>query len=90
MKQCIRCFVAGKVQGVWFRASTKEEADKLSLTGWVRNLPDSRVEVVACGEQDAIEAMKSWLHIGPSGAQVSEVIADDIDWQEFEDFDVRL
>ena len=46
-KICINCLVSGKVQGVWFRANTQKEAQKLGVTGWVRNLPDGRVEVLA-------------------------------------------
>jgi len=70
---CIRCLVAGRVQGVFFRVSTREQARRLGLSGTVRNLPDGRVEVVACGGQAAIEALQAWLWQGPPHAQVSEV-----------------
>jgi acylphosphatase len=70
---CIRCLVAGRVQGVFFRVSTREQAQRLGLSGSVRNLPDGRVEVVACGGQAAIEALQAWLWKGPAHAQVSAV-----------------
>lgn len=70
---CLRCLVAGRVQGVFFRASTRKQALALGLTGHVCNLPDGRVEVVACGEQAAIEALQSWLWQGPPHAQVDDV-----------------
>lgn len=70
---CIHCYVKGRVQGVWFRAYTKKRASKLGLTGWVKNLPDGRVEVYACGDPEAIAALKTWLHKGPPLARVQEV-----------------
>ncbi|MGB9734813.1 MAG: acylphosphatase [bacterium] len=63
----------GRVQGVWFRASTKEIADKLGIKGWVRNLPDGSVEVDATGNADAIEEFIQWCHKGPPGARVTDV-----------------
>ncbi|MEN8148346.1 MAG: acylphosphatase [Planctomycetota bacterium] len=60
----VHAFVSGRVQGVWFRASTREEALRLGLTGWVRNLPDGRVEFVAEGDEDAIEALLAWCRSG--------------------------
>ena len=70
---CIRCQVAGRVQGVFFRVSTREQARRLGLSGHVRNLPDGQVEVVACGGQAAVEALQAWLWQGPPHAQVSAV-----------------
>lgn len=70
---CLRCVVAGRVQGVFFRASTRNQAQSLGLTGHVRNLPDGRVEVVACGAQAAVEALQDWLWQGPPQARVTEV-----------------
>ena len=70
---CRRFTVKGKVQGVWFRASTREQAQRLGLTGHALNLPDGRVEVLACGDTSALEALEKWLWQGPDLAQVSAV-----------------
>lgn len=70
---CKRCFVSGRVQGVWYRASTAELAEKLALTGYARNLADGRVEVLACGEASALSQLEAWLWRGPSAAKVEEV-----------------
>ena len=69
----IKCIVSGRVQGVFFRASTREQALSLGLTGQVRNLPDGRVAVTACGSQPALDAMQGWLWQGPPQAVVSGV-----------------
>lgn len=74
MSHCIRCFVSGRVQGVWFRASTAEQAGKLGLKGYAMNLNDGRVEVLACGEQEELSALEAWLWQGPPAARVDEVI----------------
>lgn len=71
--RCRRFFVAGKVQGVWFRAATAQQATRLGLVGWAHNLPDGRVEVLAGGPADAIEQLERWLHNGPPAAEVSGV-----------------
>ena len=68
-----RFLVRGKVQGVWFRASTREQALALHLQGFARNLPDGCVEVVALGEEQALDALESWLHRGPAMAEVTAV-----------------
>lgn len=82
--------IHGLVQGVWFRASTKDEADHLGVTGWVRNLPDRSVEAVFEGEKKKVEEIVGWCHRGPSGANVSKV---EIVWEpygkEFSHFDIR-
>ncbi len=82
--------VHGLVQGVWFRASTKDEADRLGVTGCVSNLPDGSVEAVFEGEKKKVEEIVGWCHRGPSGAKVSNV---DIVWEsfkgEFVHFDIR-
>ena len=72
--------VHGLVQGVWFRASTKDEADRLGVTGWVSNLPDGSVEAVFEGEKKKVEEFVGWCHRGPPGAKVSNV---DIAWESF-------
>ncbi len=63
----------GKVQGVWFRAHTQKQANRLGLIGWVKNLEDGRVEVIACGEKLALEKLEAWLHQGPPNALVESV-----------------
>lgn len=65
--------LSGRVQGVCFRMVTQEEAQRLGLTGWVRNLPTGQVEVVAEGEEAAMEELIAWCHKGPPGARVAEV-----------------
>lgn len=65
--------MSGKVQGVWYRATTVEEAKKLGLTGWVRNLPDGRVQIVAEGPRESLERLIAWCHEGPPLAVVDEV-----------------
>jgi acylphosphatase len=68
-----RCYVAGRVQGVFFRASTRSRAEVLGVTGHARNLPDGRVEVLACGSPAAVEALCAWLRQGPPAAHVTAV-----------------
>ena len=65
--------VRGKVQGVWFRASTRAQAERLGLRGHARNLADGSVDVVAAGDADAIDALERWLHVGPPLARVDAV-----------------
>lgn len=68
-----RCLVSGRVQGVYFRASTRHEAIALEVTGYARNLPDGRVEVVAQGPEDAVQTLIAWLRHGPPAARVDAV-----------------
>ncbi len=70
---CARFVVGGRVQGVFFRASAREEALRLGLTGHARNLPDGTVEVVACGDDAALAQLERWLGRGPPLARVSGV-----------------
>ena len=73
-----RCLVTGRVQGVFYRASTRVRAEALGVTGYARNLADGRVEVLACGEPDAVEALCAWLGQGPPAASVSAVAMEDL------------
>ncbi|MCF7984854.1 MAG: acylphosphatase [Thiohalocapsa sp.] len=82
----MRCTVAGRVQGVFFRASAREEALRLGLTGYARNLPDGRVEVMACGDADALGAMREWLRHGPPQADVSGVACEPVEPRGFAGF----
>jgi acylphosphatase len=73
-----RFIVRGRVQGVFFRASARERAGELRLTGHARNLPDGSVEVVVYGEGEDIDRMETWLHEGPPQAEVNEFYREDI------------
>ena len=89
MKQTIHCYVSGRVQGVCFRMATREQATLFGITGWVRNLPDGRVEVMACGEEEQVKQLLEWLHKGPEHAQVINLETKKIEPQEFENFSIR-
>lgn len=69
----ITVYVTGQVQGVGYRYSTQRAATEMELTGWVRNLPDGRVEFEAVGETEDVEALLQWCKQGPPGAKVTEV-----------------
>jgi acylphosphatase len=76
---CRRCFVSGRVQGVFYRATCVRKAQELGITGFARNLPDGRVEVLACGEAPGVEAFVKWLWEGSSGSKVTAVESADVD-----------
>jgi acylphosphatase len=86
----VHIMVKGLVQGVFFRANTRKVARSLALTGWVRNLPDGSVEILAEGSQKDVEDLVRWCHMGPSFARVDNV---DINWAkptgEFAVFEIR-
>ncbi|MDE3736064.1 acylphosphatase [Metapseudomonas resinovorans] len=70
---CLHGYVSGKVQGVYYRQSTQEQADRLELDGWIRNLADGRVEVLVEGADGAVRELAAWLEQGPAEAQVTGV-----------------
>lgn len=70
METTARFVVSGKVQGVFFRASTREQAERLQLRGHARNLDDGRVEVLAAGSAEAVDTLGRWLRHGPPQARV--------------------
>ncbi len=88
-KMCVHSFISGVVQGVCFRACTQEKARELQLTGWVRNLTDGRIEVLACGETAVVKQLQDWLDHGPQAAKVATVVQENCSWQSFPDFSVR-
>ncbi|MCJ2533929.1 MAG: acylphosphatase [Candidatus Thermoplasmatota archaeon] len=80
-------FISGRVQGVFYRASTKNMAEQLGLKGWVRNTSDGRVEALFEGDETAVKDMISWCHKGPRSAEVSDVTVDYTKFLgEFEEF----
>ena len=89
MKQ-VKAKIYGRVQGVWFRESTKRKAEALGLKGWVRNESDSTVLLVAQGREQAIEDLIEWCHIGPELAKVDNVEVEEMEVdKEFDEFRVE-
>lgn len=86
---CWRYRIMGRVQGVAFRAATLDEAQRLGVTGWVRNLPNGDVEVLACADAQALAALERWLWQGPRAARVTAVEGADAPVQTFADFEIR-
>ncbi len=86
---CRRFLVSGKVQGVWFRESTRREAVRLGLNGSASNLPDGRVEVVAVGSAKDIDQLSVWLRHGPAMARVDKVVEETIDDPGLSGFTIR-
>ncbi|MCT4701174.1 acylphosphatase [Enterobacteriaceae bacterium H20N1] len=85
---CTLAWVHGMVQGVGFRYSTQREAQKLGLNGYVRNMDDGSVEVLACGEAEQVEQLVDWLKAGgPRSARVDKVLTEphqpDREWSNF-------
>ncbi len=85
---CRRFLVSGRVQGVFYRAGTQDRARRLGLTGWVRNLSDGRVELVACGDDAKLKQLEEWLWQGPPHARVEGVTANDAGNHSYPDFAV--
>ena len=86
---CRRFLISGEVQGVFFRASTRDVARRLGLGGYASNLPDGRVEVVACGTEEALENLREWLSHGPPQAEVTGVEEELARDPEMPGFEVR-
>ena len=89
MDKTIHAFVSGRVQGVCFRMYTQQQARILGLTGWVKNLPDGRVEVMASGDETRLGMLENWLHTGPDMAKVLNVELKTVEKKEFEDFTIQ-
>lgn len=86
----VHVYISGRVQGVFFRAETKDTARAFKLTGWVRNMSDGRVEALFEGKADNVDKMLEWCHIGPPAARVEEVIKlEETYIGEFRDFSVK-
>lgn len=90
MKKRAHVFISGHVQGVWFRANTRDKAEQLGLTGWVKNTYNGNVEAVFEGDEEIINEIIAWCHKGPSLANVSNVKVDFKDYTgEFQGFSIK-
>jgi acylphosphatase len=78
----------GRVQGVWFRDSTRREAQRLGITGYAKNLADGNVEIFACGSPAALDGLLEWLQSGPPLAKVREVAERAAEYQVLDSFDI--
>ena len=86
----VHLYISGRVQGVYYRGNAMQEAKRLGLTGWVRNLPDRRVEAVAEGEEEGVEEFIRWCRKGPPLAMVRGVeIRREPPTEWFETFEIR-
>lgn len=85
----VHLYVSGKVQGVYFRQGMKETAEKNNVKGWVRNLPDERVEAVLEGEESNVNAVIDWSNFGPPGAIVKNLkVITENNVEELADFEI--
>ena len=89
MLRARRFTIKGRVQGVWFRDSTRKVAESLGISGHAINLSDGNVEVFACGDETAINQLADWLHDGPRMAKVTHVTEDDAEWEDVQGFEIR-
>ena len=89
MKKTFSFRVSGLVQGVFFRQSTQRQARLLDVTGWVRNLPDGRVEGLATGDEALLQTLREWLQHGPVAATVLKLEWEETELQHFDGFRIR-
>ncbi len=90
MLKRVHVYISGRVQGVFFRAETQRAALSFNITGWVRNLPDGRVEAVFEGEDGNVDKMLAWSHHGPPAARVQEIIFNKESYTgEFDNFTIK-
>lgn len=79
---CVKSFVSGRVQGVFYRESARRKAEELGVTGYAVNLSDGRVEVLACGEEKAVKQFQDWLWQGSRMAEVEDVKSERVEQEQ--------
>lgn len=90
MTSRVHVVISGRVQGVWFRATTKQKAERLGLTGWVRNTYDGNVEAVFEGEENSVQEMLDWCRHGPPLSKVENVeVKNESPTNGFDSFSIR-
>lgn len=90
-KKTVHVYIRGKVQGVWFRANTKEQAENLNVQGWVRNMNDGRVEALFEGDTEQVNELIEWCHHGPPMATVKDVSVQELkEPVNCTDFNIKL
>jgi len=89
MQKTVEIIVSGKVQGVFYRHGTREKAEELGITGFVQNLTDGRVRIIACGDEEDLETLYQWCRTGPPRAKVEGITKATIPVQVFPTFTVK-
>jgi acylphosphatase len=90
MKSSVHVLISGRVQGVFFRANTKQQAEMLGLSGWVRNTRDGKVEAIFEGEEEGVNQILKWCYRGPSLSKVEKVdVKKQEPTNEYDDFSIR-
>ena len=84
----VRLIIKGKVQGVFYRATAKDIADLTGVKGWVRNLPDDSVEITATASEETLQKFINWCKQGPPRATVEDVVVEELDLHDFNNFKV--
>jgi len=90
--KCKRYLISGKVQGVWYRDETQKTANRLDVKGWIKNLNEGGVEVLAQGDEKQLAEFEKWLWQGPEKAKVEkvEVFESDCEGERFEEFRITF
>ena len=89
MLRTIKILVSGEVQGVFYRQKTKETATQLRINGYVMNLPDGSVEIIATGTTEQLDILAAWCHTGPPKANVTNMLVNELSLQQFDQFVIR-
>ena len=84
----VRLIIKGKVQGVFYRATAKNVADLIGVDGWVKNLPDDNVEIMATAAEDVLQKFIAWCKQGPPKAKVDEVVIEELNPEDFKGFKI--
>lgn len=85
---CLHCIISGRVQGVFFRAATQQQARSLGVTGWVRNRADGTVELLACGDETTVRGLETWLWQGSTQSKVQDVTSAVVTAEPFDTFEI--
>ena len=89
MKKTVEIVVKGKVQGVWFRKTTQQKANELLIEGYVKNLPDGSVHILAKAEENVLDPFIEWCKSGPEKARVESFEMNEIENEDFNGFEIR-
>ena len=87
--ETVHLLISGKVQGVFFRDSSRRVAQQLHITGWIRNTGDHKVEAMISGEEREVQAFINWCQSGPERAEVQEVMVTKREKTSFEKFEIK-